>query len=118
MPNLVDVTYAQTGESTRTNAMGMREMQTWCYNAAIWEGWKMSENKSYVVWNNKGGVGKSTITFHIASTYAETHTNEGDILEIMHIPVEDERKLRDDLQFLKKLILLPWMGTEEGQNGH
>ena len=29
--------------------------------------------KSYVVWNNKGGVGKSTITFHIASVYAETN---------------------------------------------
>ena len=29
------------------------------------------ENKSYVVWNNKGGVGKSTITFHVASVYAE-----------------------------------------------
>jgi len=28
-------------------------------------------NKSYVVWNNKGGVGKSTITFHVASVYAE-----------------------------------------------
>ncbi|MFM7573589.1 MAG: ParA family protein, partial [Snowella sp.] len=28
-------------------------------------------NKSYVIWNNKGGVGKSTITFHIASRYAE-----------------------------------------------
>ncbi len=31
------------------------------------------ENKSYVIWNNKGGVGKSTITFHIASVYAENH---------------------------------------------
>jgi cellulose biosynthesis protein BcsQ len=29
------------------------------------------ENKSYVMWNNKGGVGKSTITFHISSVYAE-----------------------------------------------
>jgi len=28
-------------------------------------------NKSYVIWNNKGGVGKITITFHIASMYAE-----------------------------------------------
>jgi cellulose biosynthesis protein BcsQ len=28
-------------------------------------------NKSYVIWNNKGGVGKSTITFHVASMYAE-----------------------------------------------
>jgi len=27
----------------------------------------------YVVWNNKGGVGKSTITFHAATRYAETH---------------------------------------------
>lgn len=31
----------------------------------------MKDNKSYVIWNNKGGVGKSTITFHIASVYAE-----------------------------------------------
>lgn len=31
----------------------------------------MDENKSYVMWNNKGGVGKSTITFHVASVYAE-----------------------------------------------
>lgn len=29
------------------------------------------DNKSYVIWNNKGGVGKSTITFHIACVYAE-----------------------------------------------
>lgn len=34
------------------------------------------ENKSYVIWNNKGGVGKSTITFHIASVYAESNPDE------------------------------------------
>jgi chromosome partitioning protein len=33
----------------------------------------MPSNKSYVMWNNKGGVGKSTITFHIASVYAENN---------------------------------------------
>lgn len=27
----------------------------------------------YVIWNNKGGVGKSTITFHAATRYAERH---------------------------------------------
>jgi cellulose biosynthesis protein BcsQ len=33
-------------------------------------------NKSYVIWNNKGGVGKSTIVFHIASMYAEQNTDQ------------------------------------------
>ena len=33
----------------------------------------MSLLLSYAVRNNKGGVGKSTIAFHIASRYAENH---------------------------------------------
>lgn len=33
MPNLIDVTYAQTGESTSTNGMGMRAMQARTYEA-------------------------------------------------------------------------------------
>lgn len=36
----------------------------------------MPENKSYVLWNNKGGVGKSTITFHISSVYAELNPDK------------------------------------------
>lgn len=31
------------------------------------------EVKSFAIWNNKGGVGKSTITYHLASRYAELH---------------------------------------------
>ena len=33
MPNLIDVTYAQTGKSTSTNEMGMRAMQARAYEA-------------------------------------------------------------------------------------
>ncbi|MEJ0034834.1 MAG: ParA family protein [Gammaproteobacteria bacterium] len=33
----------------------------------------MSVLRSYAIWNNKGGVGKSTIAFHLASRYAEAH---------------------------------------------
>jgi ATP-dependent helicase YprA (DUF1998 family) len=33
MPNLVEVTYEQTGQSTNTDALGMREMQARAYTA-------------------------------------------------------------------------------------
>jgi superfamily II DNA or RNA helicase len=33
MPNLVDVTYAQTGESTKTDSLGMRDMQRKAFTA-------------------------------------------------------------------------------------
>lgn len=33
----------------------------------------MTLHASYALWNNKGGVGKSTITFHLATRYAEVH---------------------------------------------
>ena len=31
----------------------------------------MALYESYAIWNNKGGGGKSTITFHLAMRYAE-----------------------------------------------
>lgn len=36
----------------------------------------MAVIRSYAVWNNKGGVGKSTITFHLASRYAEKNPDK------------------------------------------
>lgn len=45
----------------------------------------MAINHNFAIWNNKGGVGKSTITFHIASKYAEKHPDE-DVLVIDMCP--------------------------------
>ena len=36
----------------------------------------MPLKESYVIWNNKGGVGKTTLTFHIATEYARRHQTE------------------------------------------
>ena len=36
----------------------------------------MPLKESYVIWNNKGGVGKTTLTFHIATEYAKRHQTE------------------------------------------
>ncbi len=33
----------------------------------------MAVKDSFAVWNNKGGVGKSTVTYHVASRYAEAN---------------------------------------------
>lgn len=35
----------------------------------------MQLKESYVIWNNKGGVGKTTLTFHIATEYAKCNLN-------------------------------------------
>lgn len=45
----------------------------------------MAVLKNYVIWNNKGGVGKSTITFHLSTRYAELHPDE-DVLVIDMCP--------------------------------
>jgi cellulose biosynthesis protein BcsQ len=42
-------------------------------SATRYEGIAMTVLRSYAIWNNKGGVGKSTISFHLASRYAEEH---------------------------------------------
>ena len=36
----------------------------------------MPLKESYVIWNNKGGVGKSSLTFHMSSRYAEQNPSK------------------------------------------
>lgn len=57
MPNLVEVTYAQTGESTSTNNMGMRPMQARAYEA---------RNSQYLLIKAPPASGKSRALMFIA----------------------------------------------------
>ncbi|GJM00555.1 MAG: putative ATP-dependent helicase YeeB [Methyloligella sp.] len=57
MPNIVDVTYAQTGESTKTNSMGMREMQERAYSA---------RDAQYLLLKSPPASGKSRALMFIA----------------------------------------------------
>lgn len=57
MPNLIDVTYAQTGESTSTNDMGMRAMQARAYEA---------RNNQYLLIKAPPASGKSRALMFIA----------------------------------------------------
>ncbi len=57
MPNLIEVTYNQTGKSTHTNQMGMREMQAKAYE---------SRNAQYLLLKAPPASGKSRALMYIA----------------------------------------------------
>ena len=57
MPNLIDVEYAQTGESTNTNSMGMREMQESAFN---------SKDAQYILLKSPPASGKSRALMFLA----------------------------------------------------
>jgi superfamily II DNA or RNA helicase len=57
MPNLVDVTYAQTGQSSKTNECGMREMQAKAFQA---------RNDQYLLLKAPPASGKSRALMFIA----------------------------------------------------
>lgn len=57
MPNIIDVTYARTGESTKTNQYGMREMQEKAFS---------SRNSKYLLIKAPPASGKSRALMFIA----------------------------------------------------
>lgn len=57
MPNIIDVTYARTGESTKTNEYGMREMQEKAFSA---------RNSKYLLIKAPPASGKSRALMFIA----------------------------------------------------
>ncbi len=57
MSNLVDVTYAQTGESTATNKLGMRDMQIRAFEA---------RNAPYLLLKSPPASGKSRALMFLA----------------------------------------------------
>jgi superfamily II DNA or RNA helicase len=57
MPNIVDVSYAQTGQSTKTNSMGMREMQERAY---------LARDAQYLLLKSPPASGKSRALMYIA----------------------------------------------------
>ena len=57
MPNLVEVTYAQTGESTKTDSLGMREMQAKAFERA---------NSQYLLLKAPPASGKSRALMFLA----------------------------------------------------
>ncbi len=76
------------------------------------------DNISYVIWNNKGGVGKSTITFHIASVYAQNNPDK-DIIVIDMCPQANSSMMllgggRNGENHLQELISLSTPKTVVG----
>lgn len=90
----------------------------------------------YAVWNNKGGVGKSYLTFQIASEYARTHPHEkvlvvdlcpqanassmllGGIIEGEHqldnIALTSASRRRTIAGYIEERILSPYMSPNVG----
>ena len=57
MPNLIDIEYAQTCESTKTNSMGMRDMQVNAFN---------SRDAQYILIKSPPASGKSRALMFLA----------------------------------------------------
>ena len=45
----------------------------------------MATKNVFGIWNNKGGVGKSTITYHLSTRYAELHPEEEELVDMVDL---------------------------------
>lgn len=61
-------------------------------------------NKKYLIWNNKGGVGKTFLTYNLAVEYAIAHSDE-DVVVIDACPQSNVSEIIWAAMELEKKIL-------------
>ena len=96
MPNLVEVTYAQTGQSTSTNDMGMRTMQARAYEA---------RNNQYLLIKAPPASGKSRALMFIA---LDKLHNQGVKKAIIAVPERSIGGSFDSIQLSKYGFFTDW----------
>ena len=102
MPNIVDVTYAQTGKSTSTNQYGMREMQERAFEA---------RNAQYLLLKAPPASGKSRALMFIA---LDKLINQGLSKAIIAVPEKSIGGSFDSVELSKFGFFADW--TVEPKN--
>lgn len=97
MPNIVDVTYAQTGKSTSTNQFGMREMQERAFEA---------RNAQYLLLKAPPASGKSRALMFIA---LDKLVNQGVSKAIVAVPEKSIGGSFDSVELSKHGFFADWV---------
>lgn len=97
MPNIVDVTYAQTGKSTSTNRFGMREMQERAFEA---------RNAQHLLLKAPPASGKSRALMFIA---LDKLVNQGLSKAIVAVPEKSIGGSFDSVELSKQGFFADWV---------
>jgi superfamily II DNA or RNA helicase len=97
MPNIVDVTYAQTGKSTSTNQFGMRDMQERAFEA---------RNAQYLLLKAPPASGKSRALMFIA---LDKLVNQGVSKAIVAVPEKSIGGSFDSVELSKYGFFADWV---------
>lgn len=106
MPNIVDVTYAQTGKSTSTNQYGMREMQERAFEA---------RNAQYLLLKAPPASGKSRALMFIA---LDKLINQGLSKAIIAVPERSIGASFDTVELSKFGFFSDWTVEPKTTSAH